>query len=416
MLCERTIWLDHGTMRADGNSLVVAKSYQAHIREEEERRLRARAMSLSRRQSLVISAAGSEQVTCLYRLIGRGGAAPTLPCHVSQIRFGAGGYIIAAITVGTSDTEGEARLLVEPSQLNWGKAKTLNAARCRPYGDYGGRYRHAPFVMEWPPDITSGRWVELVIAPSPSDPINIDAFDAAEQCYQTLARVPADVAQQWRTIRAALIQEIQQPTMDPADIGIVQEPPEAGATAGENDFELRQPVTVEHAERYGSGEVAIVDFAFYDAEGSRRHTLVTGEKATAVLAYRAHRPVLDPVAVIAVYRADSVCAMQLISRRDGAEFGEVSGNGEFIVELNPLLLGPGDYVISLALFKDLDLRFALEPPGYDVHDRAYLLRVLPPEGINCTIGTVNQRGVWRVVRAGGAQALRPNQAAARIPA
>jgi len=43
--CERTIWLDHGTMRADGNSLVVAKSYQAHIREEEERRLRARAMS-----------------------------------------------------------------------------------------------------------------------------------------------------------------------------------------------------------------------------------------------------------------------------------------------------------------------------------------------------------------------------------
>src|SRR4029077_2659592 len=103
--------------------------------------------------------------------------------------------------------------------------------------------------------------------------------------------------------------------------------------------------------------------------------------------------------------------MQLISRRDGAEFGEVSGNGEFIVELNPLLLGPGDYVISLALFKDLDLRLALEPPGYDVHDRAYLLRVLPPEGINCTIGTVNQRGVWRVVGAGGAQALRPNQTA-----
>jgi lipopolysaccharide transport system ATP-binding protein len=86
------------------------------------------------------------------------------------------------------------------------------------------------------------------------------------------------------------------------------------------------------------------------------------------------------------------------------------------VELNPLLLGPGDYVISLALFKDLDLRFALEPPGYDVHDRAYSLRVLPPEGINCTIGAVNQRGVWRVVRADDAQALRLKQEATRIPA
>jgi lipopolysaccharide transport system ATP-binding protein len=339
-----------------------------------------------------------------------------LPCHVSEIRFGAGEDTIAAITVGTSDTEGEARLLVEPLQLNWGKAEIFSAARCRPYGDYGGRYCHAPFVMEWPPDITSGCWVELVIAPGPSDPINIDAFDAAEQCYQTLARVPADAAQQWRTIRAAFVQELQQPTMDPADIGAAQEPPAADAAAGENDFEPRQAVAVEQAERYDSGEVAIVDFAFYDAEGSRRHTLVTGEKATAVLAYRAHRPVLDPVAVIAVYRADSVSAMQLISRRDGAEFGEVSGNGEFIVELNPLLLGPGDYVISLALFKDLDLRFALEPPGYDVHDRAYSLRVLPPEGINCTIGTVNQRGVWRVVRADDAQALRLKQAATRIPA
>src|SRR5262249_54003459 len=140
---------------------------------------------------------------------------------------------------------------------------------------------------------------------------------------------------------------------------------------------LAEQIQLSRDERYGSGEIVLVDFALYDAEGKRRHTLVTGEKAIAVLAYRAYRSVLDPVAVIAVYRADSVCAMQLISRRDGAEFGEVSGNGEFIVELDPLLLGPGDYVISLALFKDLDLRLAVEPPGYDVHDRAYLLRVLP---------------------------------------
>jgi lipopolysaccharide transport system ATP-binding protein len=109
--------------------------------------------------------------------------------------------------------------------------------------------------------------------------------------------------------------------------------------------------------------------------------------------------------------------MQLISRRDAVEFGEVSGSGEIIVELDPLLLGPGDYVISLALFKDLDLRLAVEPPGYDVHDRAYPLRVLPPEGINCTIGTVNQRARWRVCRTNDANpALRQRQATARISA
>jgi lipopolysaccharide transport system ATP-binding protein len=417
MLCERAIWLHHGAMRADGSSLAVAKSYQAHIREEEEKRLRARAMSLSSRQSRAIGAAGTEQAASLYRLIGAGGAAPILPCHVREIRFGAGDRTIAAIAVGASDTEGEARLLVEPAQLNWGKAQTFAAVRCRVYGDYGGRYCHAPFVMEWPPDITTDRWLELVIAPSPSGPIDIDAFDAAEQRYRTLARVPIDAAQEWRTIRAALIQKTQQPTATSPGSGTMQEPPGAAAAAAENEAEPPHAVTVGRGERYGSGEIVIVDFAFYDAAGIRRHTLVTGEKATAVLVYQAYRPVVDPVAVIAVYRADSVCAMQLISRRDAVEFGEVSGNGELIVELDPLLLGPGDYVISLALFKDLDLRLAVEPPGYDVHDRAYLLRVLPPEGINCTIGTVNQRACWRVARTGGAQpALRQRQAAARIPA
>jgi lipopolysaccharide transport system ATP-binding protein len=416
MLCERAIWLHHGVIRTDGSSLAVAKSYQAHVREEEEKRLRARAMSLSRRQSLAISTACSEQAACLYRLIGSDVAAPALPCHVSEIRFGAGDQTIAGITVGTSDTEGEARLLVEPKQLNWGKAEMFSAARCRPYGDYGGRYCHAPFVMEWPPDITTDRWVELVIAPSPSSPIDIDAFDAAEQCYRTLARVPADGTQQWRTIRAFLIQEMRQPMLRPEDIGTVHESPEPVA-ASENGPGPLQAAIVRQDERYGSGEVAIVDFVFYDAEGNRRHTLITGEKATAVLVYRAYRPVVDPVAVIAVYRTDGVCAMQLISCRDGAGFGEVSGSGEFIVELDPLLLGPGDYVISLALFKHLDLRLAAEPPGYDVHDRAYLLRVLPPEGINCTIGTVNQRGRWRVVQEHGAQpALRQHQAPESISA
>src|SRR4029077_11957852 len=165
----------------DGSSLAVAKSYQAHVREEEEKRLRARAMSLSRRQSLAISTACNERAASLYRLIGSDVAAPALPCHVSEIRFGAGDQTIAGITVGTSDTEGEARLLGEPKQLNWGRAEIFSAARCRPYGDYGGRYCHAPFVMEWPPDITTDRWVELVIAPSPNSPIDIDAFDVVEQ-------------------------------------------------------------------------------------------------------------------------------------------------------------------------------------------------------------------------------------------
>jgi lipopolysaccharide transport system ATP-binding protein len=413
MLCERVIWLHHGAMRADGTSLAVGKRYQAHIREEEEKRLRARAMSLSRRQSSALSTDGEVQEPALYRLVGPNGAAPATPCYVREIRFGVGERTIATIPVGTNDTEGEARLLVAPAQLNWGKAQSFGTRRCRAYGDFGGRYCHAPFVMEWPANTSAGRWLELVIAPSAGDAIDIEAFDAAEQRYQTLARVPADPRQEWRTIRAPLAQAA------PAADLLQSKALPAEDAAIDDEAEIAPDdacVTLDRDERYGSGEIALVDFALYDSEGVRRHTLVSGEQATARLGFEAAQPVVDPVAVIAIYRTDGSCAMQLISRRDAAEFGEVSGSGEFVAELDPLLLGPGDYVVSVALFKDLDLRNASEPAAYDLHDRAYLLRVLPPDGINCTIGIVNHRARWVVAGSLHAQPLARQQIAGGIPA
>ena len=419
MLCERAIWLHHGAVLADGSSLAVGKRYQAHVREEEEKRLRARAMSLSRRQSSAIDMARTEQEAALYRLIGAAGTAPAKPCYVREIRFGAGERTIATIAVGTSDTEGEARLLVAPSQLNWGKAQNFGAMRCRPFGDYGGRYCHAPFTMEWPPSVTVDRWLELVVAPSPTEPIDIDAFDSVEQRYNTLARLPADPRQGWRTLRIAMPQdEVQRDAMPPEASEV--EHSTVTAANGTAAPLAAACVTLDRDERYGSGEIALVDFAFHDTEGIRRHTLVTGEKATAILSYEAYQPVVDPVAVVAVYRADGSCAMQLISRRDAVEFGEISGTGEFVAELDPLLLGPGDYVVSVALFKDLDLRNATEPAAYDLHDRAYLLRILPPEGISCTIGIVNQRAHWlaasRAQPKGGAQPAARQRMVSSFPA
>ena len=168
MMCERAIWLHRGRVCADGRSLAVGKRYQAHIREEEEIRLRARTMSLSRRQSSVIVGSANSQTSVLYRLIGSDGAAPRSPCFVREIRYGTENQTIGTISLGGSDTEGDARLLVDPGKLNWSKATVHAKDRCRAFAEYGGIYQHAPFVICWPTGLPGKRWLEFVLVPSPS--------------------------------------------------------------------------------------------------------------------------------------------------------------------------------------------------------------------------------------------------------
>jgi lipopolysaccharide transport system ATP-binding protein len=90
--------------------------------------------------------------------------------------------------------------------------------------------------------------------------------------------------------------------------------------------------------------------------------------------------------------------MQLIASLNGATFPELNGAGGLRVDMDPLYLGPGDYLVSVALFKEMNLASPIEPNAYDLHDRCYALKVLPPVGTQVTIGTVNQPATWRMLR------------------
>lgn len=149
-------------------------------------------------------------------------------------------------------------------------------------------------------------------------------------------------------------------------------------------------------ERYGEGPIKITAFGFLDLQNSRRHTLISGDVAKACITYKATDVVHDPVAVIAIYRPDGTCAMQVLSNREGIELKSLSGEGNIIVTFNPLFLGPGDYIVSVALFKELCLASKFEPKAYDVHDRCYPLKVLHPPGLGVEIGTVNQPATWEL--------------------
>lgn len=151
-------------------------------------------------------------------------------------------------------------------------------------------------------------------------------------------------------------------------------------------------------DRYGNREALITAFGFFDNDQTQRHTLVTGEAASAVLAFSTTRQIDAPVPVIAIYRPDGSCAMQVIASRDNQYFSKINGKGGIRVSFEPLLLGPGDYLVSVALFRELNLASSVEPAAYDLHDRCYALKVLPPPGVKVEIGTVNQPANWEIIQ------------------
>jgi lipopolysaccharide transport system ATP-binding protein len=368
MLCDRGIWLDHGSIRQDGDLLPVSKAYLASVREEEEKRVRAKSMSLTRTQ--VASIMASEEEVQLMRVVASHGGAPSAPFTLGDVSYGDLLGTLGTITP-EADATGTAKLIVDPLFMNW---KPLPGGW--EFGNFGGRYGHGPFQLAWPRKARGSRWIELRHRPSIDTPVSLEYFDTGLNEYVRIHEVPAAASPHWTVTRIAL--------------------PDA-----ESDSEIEQLLAelapLSPVDRYGSGEVAICGFGFFDAAGDSRHTLISGESASAVLAYQASRQVIDPVPVVAIYRPDGTCALQVIASLEGQHFASLQGRGGIRVRFDPLLLGPGDYLVSVALFRELDLSSSIEPAAYDLHDRCYALKVLPPPGINVQIGIVNQPATWEAL-------------------
>lgn len=122
-------------------------------------------------------------------------------------------------------------------------------------------------------------------------------------------------------------------------------------------------------DRWGSGEVEIIDVRFRDASGRERHVFRTGEPMMACIRYRAHRRVDKPVFGVAIHRNDGLHVNGPNTKLAGYPIDYVEGEGEihYVIETLPLL--EGTYQFSATCYDDA----CLHP--YDHHHRMYTFRV-----------------------------------------
>ena len=122
------------------------------------------------------------------------------------------------------------------------------------------------------------------------------------------------------------------------------------------------------AQRWGSREVEITGVRLIDRTGQERYLYDAGEPCAIRLAYRAARPVEDPVFGIGVFRKDGVCCYGTNTAIDGLALGKLAGEGEVSVEIHRLDLVEGEYLLDVAVH-------ARDGHPYDYHSRLYAFAV-----------------------------------------
>ncbi len=141
---------------------------------------------------------------------------------------------------------------------------------------------------------------------------------------------------------------------------------------------------IARGQRWGSGEVEIVDVCFVGADGQPRTCFVTGEPFEMHLHYDAHKRVKSPVFGMAFYASDGTWINGSNTRTSDYAIEWVEGPGEVSYHLDSLPLLEGSYLFSAVAY---DFNGDM-PQAYDHLDKAFVIQVRPSEQIKETLGMV----------------------------
>jgi lipopolysaccharide transport system ATP-binding protein len=143
----------------------------------------------------------------------------------------------------------------------------------------------------------------------------------------------------------------------------------------------------ESDQRWGAGDLRIVAVSFLDGSGTRRRVFEAGETWIVHMRYQASRRIEEPVFGLAVHRDDGVHVCGPNTHFGGLEIPFVEGEGEISYQVQSLPLARGDYVLSLSAHNRMDTQM------YDYHDRLYPFKVAEL-GPAQTKALVKLRGEW----------------------
>jgi len=378
-ICNRAILIERGRIAADGDPLSITKLYHQRIRAEEEISLKAREYRLRRRDLQSLLAAGDRR-KYLFRLVADG-PHPKSSHKIREARLlNARGEVVAQLAFGAPHDNSEfldSHVLDAHGLNDWSTPGKDSSGTYRRYENAAGQFCHAPFQLaaglhEEPQDLT----LEIDATPTSGESIHVEWFDG--EIYRRLGSLSERFSAQLPKL--AIKQEEEPAAAAPAEV------------TADTISEAAQPE--EDSSIYGSGELQLTNVTLTGASGRDQRVFETGERMQFSITLETATTISAFTLVVCIYLRDGRPGTQVHASSTELGLDNFLGRKEVSLALDPLRLGAGEYMVSLAAFKTYDLNNPREDPAYQVLDRAFFFSVAQPYSIQKSIGGFAHPVIW----------------------
>lgn len=134
-----------------------------------------------------------------------------------------------------------------------------------------------------------------------------------------------------------------------------------------------------HFNRWGTGEIEIVEVRFVDDAGTSCTHFATHQPFTIEIHYHAHQPIHEPEFGLAIFHPDGTNLLAPNNRHAGVKMEIVQGRGVVRYRLERLPLLPAHYRVTVAIHD------THQPRAFDFHEEAYQFQVIrqgePQQGL-----------------------------------
>ncbi len=362
-ICTKVIWMNRGDIILAGEPHMVVQSYIEHVQRETEIRLRAREMALTKRRAQELFPAGGAYTRLLFRFISND-KQPKGRCAFAKASIRDQKGAIAELRIGAAmdNAPNEPNYVIDDAtNTNWSAPASVDGRWIRFFKDRGGVDGHAPFILSVPAHLWERDekfWLVIEHGPTGDEEITLEIWDGDR--YQPLGVLPP-VAKDFTQTTLAIVRENDVPNTSQADMAHTNDavPVHANAIPERDESAVR---------------IAGVDFVTNERESTR--VIPLGSKVDVVIRVEVLRPVIDPVFAVTFHTLDGTQMDHKNSQLLGSNVGEISGAATATFSFTPFRLGPGDYLVTVAVLKYLDPENWFDtPPAYDRHDRRYCISV-----------------------------------------
>lgn len=380
MICNRAIWIERGKIVDDDHPIEVGKKYAASIRKQEEQRLRAVNLKLAHKDTKTVALSTEADQEFTFRFITKTGGAPIHPINFYSIKIFHKDELLETLMIGDAadDDRGQhVHLLTAQGFMNWSEPKRgADGVSYRQFLDLKGKYFHAPFHvgLTHGTDISDEFTIEVSHSGSSNEEVLLQMFGTSD--YVTVGKLSKNKASQQFNF-----QSVANGVSAKSILPMGHQEKEA-SFADDQEFS------------YGEGGVAIKRVDFQGSTASSKLVYAFGESFVVSVSWSAVAAVSDVSCVICFYGMDGQCIAQGAS----PAFNIVDGknDGSIVADFTPLMVGAGEYAISVGLFAGLNGNISGGNRVLCVHDRQYRIKVVPPENERIERGIVIHPIEWRI--------------------